>query len=192
MVQKCLGAWALGVASGLFEEMMVATVSAISMWLTTMIFMVGFPLFLGWLARGFWKALRPTAAQCEPEPEDEIVEPNTFDKSTQVNMGRTPEERRWEEEYVERCNFLRGALHEEHQTVLACERELRNLRDQVARLEAERHDPRVLERAPSAVAIATSRGRCYHRPGCQSLRNSGGVREYAPCQYCFRDVLGVG
>eukprot|EP00439_Symbiodinium_sp_Y106_P015244 s7793_g2.t1 len=155
---EMLGGLGLGVASGLFEEMMAATVSAISMWLTTMIFMVGFPLFLGWLARGFWKALRPTAAQCEPEPEDEIVEPNTFDKSTQVNMGRTPEERRWEEEYVERCNFLRGALHEEHQTVLACERELRNLRDQVARLEAERHDPRVLERAPSAVAIATSRG----------------------------------
>ena len=114
----------------------------------------------------------------------DFVEPNTKDKSVQASLGLSPSERRWQEEYVERCNFLKSALHEEHQTVLGCEAELRRLREQVRRLEAARTQNVV----PSRVAIATGHGRSFHQPECSAIRNSTGVRVYAKCHLCFRDA----
>ena len=92
----------------------------------------------------------------------EFFEPNVKEKSVQASLGLSPSERRWQEEYVERCNFLKSALHEEHQTVLGCEAELRRLREHVRRLEAARTQ----EVVPNHVSIATSHGRSFHRPGC--------------------------
>ena len=171
-------------ASSFLEEFVIATTSAVTMWLVIMFVMVGFPLCVGLTARSLWRAWWRREPIAEPEPEVDFVEPNTKDKSVQASLGLSPSERRWQEEYVERCNFLKSALHEEHQTVLGCEAELRRLREQVRRLEAARTQNVV----PSRVAIATGHGKSFHQPECSAIRNSTGVRVYAKCHLCFRDA----
>ena len=171
-------------ASSFLEEFLITTTSAMTMWLVIMICMVGFPLCVGWAARSLWKAWWQTEPTTEPEPEVEWIEPNTKDKSVQASLGLSPSERRWQEEYVERCNFLKTALHEEHETVLGCEAELRRLREQVRRLEAAG----TREIVPSRVAIATNHGKSFHRPGCGAIRNSTGVKQYSVCHLCFHDT----
>ena len=119
--------------------------------------------------------------------------PTTADVGVQVRFGPTQSEERFMQEYVTRATELREALHDEHKTVTQCEDELRILRKRNRTLEAEaqerENEIRRLQARPQwpdRVAVATQRGRVFHVPGCSFLRNSGAVREFTPCQYCFR------
>ncbi|CAE7252941.1 unnamed protein product, partial [Symbiodinium necroappetens] len=142
-------------ASSFLEEFVIATTSAMTMWLVIMIFMVSFPLCVGWAARSLWRAWWHSSPSTEPEPEVCFDEPNVKDKCVQASLGPSPSEKRWQEEYVERCNFLKTALHEEHQTVLGCESELRRLRAEVRRLEAA--GPQEVDRWLSTFAVECGR-----------------------------------
>ena len=119
--------------------------------------------------------------------------PKTADVGVQARFGPTKSEERFMQEYVTRATELREALHDEHKTVTQCEDELRILRKRNRTLEAEAQERddeirRLQARPqwPDRVAVATQRGRVFHVPGCSFLRNSGAVREFTPCQYCFR------
>ena len=170
----------LGVAMAvnLLEDTVVTLASSAA----SVLILVGFFIGAAWAVHACGKSL------CRKQKKRE-----TKEASSQANLGPSKSEERFMQEYVSRATELRTALHEEHQTVESCEKELVKLRKRNRALEAEAQDlEREVQRLqqqprhPERIAVATQRGQVFHLPGCPFTRSSSSVRIFTPCQHCFR------
>ena len=106
--------------------------------------------------------------------------PCTRDVGTQANLGMDRAEQRFVDEYVNRTTEQRTVIYEQAREIERFEEALREARRTQRNVE-------VREVVPARIAVATSRGERYHRPGCGNLRSST-VKTYTPCGHCFPNV----
>ena len=190
----------VGTVAVLFEETVFAVVSTLAVSLVVMALAIGatwagISIFRWALLDRTGQGMRglnsedawtqTSSGQLNPSSSSS----STFrEVSVQADREMTCGEQRFIHEYVERATFLENALHEEHETVKRCESALKDCRGQIRQLEAELIRARANSQVPQHVAIATNRGRAFHRPGCPHLRSSNSTREYEACTLCFRNL----
>ena len=103
--------------------------------------------------------------------------------ATQADRGASREERRFMEEYVQRCAELQQALSERCREVEACEAALREVREE-NRVLTQRLETLRRRRQPEELAVAMSRGQRFHLPTCGHIRDSA-VKLVSPCRDCI-------
>ncbi|CAE7303029.1 unnamed protein product [Symbiodinium sp. CCMP2456] len=108
--------------------------------------------------------------------QPETARAPTRDAGVPANLGMAEDERLFMEEYVGRSTEQRVLIAEQAREIEKLEKALREERQQSRNVQR-------IEQVPPRIAIATSRGERYHRPGCGNLKVH--VKTYTPCGHCY-------
>ena len=166
----------------LLAEFFVTAVIGLMVWFMVAGVPYGTYKFLKWILRcvfqrGHGAEDVGVQTQC---PGDATPKPSA---ATQADRGASRDERRFMEEYVQRCTELQQALSERCREVEACEAALREVREE-NRVLTQRLETLRRRRQPEELAVAMNRGRRFHLPTCGHIRDSV-VKLVSPCRDCI-------
>ena len=178
--------WVTPVMGAMSEEMVVQLFATAIVGMIGLFFLLGVPYGIYKLGKWILGCCGPprgtTSSQgVQTRPPAPDIPKSSRD--SQANLGMSPSETKFLDEYVRRCRELESLVFEKCREAEAYEEELRNIRREHRNLQ-ERFEIVRARRVPTQLRIASNRGIRFHLPTCGHIANSA-TKTYTPCADCI-------